>query len=241
MKKFPLIVLLFLIPSGFLLFIGLNENSSNPAGITIDHGQYPVIGVDFSHHSGDINFNKLREDGVSFVFLKATEGSNHKDSRVDEYFKEASRNEIPVGFYHFYRFEENSVDQFKFFHKTVSNKKYSLPLVLDVEDYGQNSNKTRSAIRRDIKTFVDSLESVVKCEILIYTNESGYNDYIKGNVNNDIWICSFDQTEKIGGNWKFWQYSHHGKLKYVDGWVDYNTFNGSKKQFQKYLNEFCSH
>ncbi|MCR9250591.1 MAG: hypothetical protein NXI20_09205 [bacterium] len=241
MKKFPFVVLLFLIPAGLIFYIALIQNSSNPSGITIDHLQYPVIGVDFSHHSGDINFQKLKQDGVSFVFLKATEGSSHKDSKVDEYFKEAVRNEIPVGFYHFYRFEEDPVHQLKFFHKTVSSKNYSLPLVLDVEDYGQTSNKTRSAIRRDIKTFVDSLESVVKCEILIYTNESGYNDYIKDNVENDMWICSFDETEKIGGNWKFWQYSHHGKLKYVDGWVDYNTFNGSNEQFQKYLNEFCSH
>ena len=45
-----------------------------------DVGRYPVLGVDVSHHQGPIRWSELRSSGISFAFIKATEGADHQDA-----------------------------------------------------------------------------------------------------------------------------------------------------------------
>ena len=43
-----------------------------------DKVQFPVRGVDVSHHQSEIDWVALGSDDVSFAFIKATEGSDVK-------------------------------------------------------------------------------------------------------------------------------------------------------------------
>lgn len=54
-------------------------------------GQYPIRGIDISHHQGKIDWNKVKGEGFNFVFIKATEGGNFKDPEFDRNWKESSR------------------------------------------------------------------------------------------------------------------------------------------------------
>ena len=40
-------------------------------------GRYSVRGADLSHYQGGVDFAALEAQGLSFVFIKATEGSAH--------------------------------------------------------------------------------------------------------------------------------------------------------------------
>ena len=40
---------------------------------------YEVHGVDISHYQFDVDFKQLKNDGVQFAFVKATEGITFKD------------------------------------------------------------------------------------------------------------------------------------------------------------------
>jgi lysozyme len=72
--------------------------------------------------------------------------------------------------------------------------------------------------------------------VIIYTNEHEYNKYIKGNFNNNpLWICSLDEEPPIDRDWKFWQYTHRGEMDGIKGWVDFNTFNGSRGEWNSFL------
>ena len=42
---------------------------------------FPVMGIDLSAHNGDVEFDKVAASGVSFVFLKATEGTSFRDPK----------------------------------------------------------------------------------------------------------------------------------------------------------------
>jgi lysozyme len=43
--------------------------------------QFPVRGVDVSHHQGDIDWQLLKSERVVFAYIKATEGGDFKDPR----------------------------------------------------------------------------------------------------------------------------------------------------------------
>ena len=38
-----------------------------------------IIGVDISEYQADVDMERLREQGIEFIYMKATEGSGHVD------------------------------------------------------------------------------------------------------------------------------------------------------------------
>ena len=46
--------------------------------------QYPVRGVDVSAYQGDVDWKALARQGVSFAFIKATEGSGSQDPNFQQ-------------------------------------------------------------------------------------------------------------------------------------------------------------
>ncbi|MDE6686311.1 MAG: hypothetical protein K2K17_03230 [Lachnospiraceae bacterium] len=61
--------------------------------------RYSVRGVDISYYQGDVDWQVL-ENGLSFVYMKATEGSGHQDIRLEEIMAGALETVLPVGAFH---------------------------------------------------------------------------------------------------------------------------------------------
>lgn len=51
--------------------------------------QYSIHGIDVSHHQGEIDWKKLKEEKVQFAYIKATEGSGHVDDQFEDNRKQA--------------------------------------------------------------------------------------------------------------------------------------------------------
>jgi lysozyme len=202
----------------------------------VNKRKYPITGIDISAHTGKIDFPKIANQNIDFVFIKATEGETFVDSRLEVNYTKAHASNIPFGFYHFYRFNRDGRRQANNFLKNIHGKKTALPLVIDVEEWGNVTRKNVKDIKKEINTFITVVEQKSGRPIIIYTNESSFEKYIRDNCDKkDIWICSFNKTPKIGRKWTFWQHSHKGRLEGADGWVDLNTFNGSRDEWTDYL------
>ena len=52
--------------------------------VELERDLFPVMGIDLSAHNGDVEFDKVAEAGVSFVFLKASEGTTFRAMPVSE-------------------------------------------------------------------------------------------------------------------------------------------------------------
>src|SRR5688500_17073729 len=50
---------------------------------------FPIRGIDISHHQGKIDWRALKNEDISFVFMKATEGGDYKDEKFTEYLEQA--------------------------------------------------------------------------------------------------------------------------------------------------------
>ena len=44
------------------------SRSSRPPHVSVDRSRYPVKGIDVSYHNGEIDFNAVAADTVSFVY-----------------------------------------------------------------------------------------------------------------------------------------------------------------------------
>ncbi|MEG0701719.1 MAG: GH25 family lysozyme, partial [Muribaculaceae bacterium] len=79
--------------------------------ISINKITYPVNGIDVSAHNGNIDFARVAQDSISFVFIKATEGASFKDGKFEKNYIAARDAGLKVGAYHFFRFDINGTLQ----------------------------------------------------------------------------------------------------------------------------------
>jgi len=207
-----------------------------PSGIEIDKTKYPITGIDISKHTGKIDFKKVKSQSFDFVFLKATEGENYIDEKFENNYLEAKLNAIPLGAYHFFRFNKSGKVQADHFLSSVRGKSFDLPYVLDIEKWGNLGQTEKVVVIKEISIFIKELEQNTSKSVMIYTNESGFKEYISGYFDDKkIWICSFNDPPNIRINWTFWQHSHKGRIEGAEGYVDINTFNGDKNEWEKFL------
>ena len=67
-----------------------------------DHDKYPIRGIDVSHHNGEIDWSRVKQSGIQFAYIKATEGSDWEDIRFPNNWTESKKNKIYRGAYHFF-------------------------------------------------------------------------------------------------------------------------------------------
>jgi lysozyme len=210
----------------------LNE----PSGIEINKSRYPITGIDISLHTGKINFTKIREQKIDFVYIKSSEGFTYKDKNFETNYVNARNNNIPVGVYHYFRFTNDGRAQAANFLRAIKGKEIDLPLALDVEEWGQFRRVKREVVINEIRSFLEEMERNTSRRIIFYSNENCYRKYIEGVFDDHpIWICSFNDPPEIEAKWTFWQHSHIGELEGAQGKVDINTFNGSREDWERYL------
>lgn len=60
-----------------------------------------IKGIDISEHNGNVDIQKIKEDGIKFVILRIGYGKHQ--NQIDDTFKvnyeSAIKNDIPVGMY----------------------------------------------------------------------------------------------------------------------------------------------
>lgn len=203
--------------------------------VVIDRSKYPVLGIDVSSHNGDIDFYKVKNDGYSFVIIKASEGVDHLDSLFATNYDRAKANDLKVGAYHFFRKKTDGLNQAKNFLEAVGWRKFDMPLIIDVEDWS-NDDVNDNITQKHFDAMVDNLRSR-GYQVMVYTNGNGYKKYVKdGQVNVNLWLCSFKNPDDIKDiPHQLQQYSHWGKVRGVDGEVDLNVFNGSQKEWDQWI------
>ncbi len=202
----------------------------------VDTERYPVRGIDVSSHNGTVDFKKVKKDGYEFVFIKATEGGDFKDSRFRENYIGAGKAGILRGAYHFFRFDKDGVDQAVNFLQAIGHRKLELGLVIDVEEEGNPDNIPTEDVKEKLQRMLEFL-NMMGHRVTLYTNVQGYEKYFLNTfAGHPLWICSFSRTP-VDVDWSFWQYDHHGKVSGIKGDADLNAFSGSREDWDKILNQ----
>lgn len=196
-----------------------------------DAATYPIRGIDISAHNGEIDFERVKGAGKEFVIIKATEGTDFKDSMFVDNLRKARKAGLKVGAYHFFRFDTDGELQAINFMHSLRNRKLDLPAVVDIERFGNPDGHEATMIITRLRTMLTYLEKE-GVEVMLYSNKDDYERYLKGNFGHyPLWLCTFTEP----GNdiqWSIWQYSHRGTVDGIKGKVDLNTI---KPEFYRFL------
>lgn len=203
---------------------------------------HAVHGVDVSRWQGDIDWERLRERGANFAYIKATDGVDHIDPMFKKNWNGAAEAGIRRGAYHFFFWCRRASDQAEWFIRNVPKVKGALPPVLDVEWNHQSSCKwkpSRAEVIEKMQVFLDRLERHYGQRPIIYTAPDFYEDNLKGAFpNHPFWLRAVaEHPSKVypGRDWVFWQYSGSGLSQGVNGRIDLNVFHGDESAWWRWL------
>lgn len=202
----------------------------------VDPQRYPIRGIDLSAHNGMLSFDGVVQDGYEFVFLKATEGTDFRDSNFRLNYEKADKAGLKIGVYHYFRFDRDGIAQALNLLRAIGSRQLDLGIAVDVESTGNAKNVPLDSIRSRLNSMIDYL-NLRGYRVTLYSNRDGYYDYLENDFKGlPLWICSFQRTP-INEDWTFWQYFHHGKVKGIKGDVDLNAFYGSRSEWNEYLQQ----
>lgn len=220
-----------------LAVMGLRMFSPREAHIDVPRDRYPVKGIDVSsHNGGDIDFEAVAADSVDFVYIKASEGNTFRDTLFYRNYAGAVRAGLKVGAYHYFRFDCEGWRQGRNLLDAIDRLSFDLPLAIDVEEWGNVRNYTTDDVVRQLTDMVDYLHEY-GYKVIIYTNRTGYNRFIRFRLDHiPVWISSF-YLRPLDAHWTLWQHSHKGRVSGIEGVTDLDTFNGSRVEWESWLEE----
>lgn len=191
-----------------------------------------VVGFDVSQFQGEINWSEIDSvEGfkLDYVFIRATAGSDKVDSRFEENWLNAKKYKFIRGAYHYYRPNENSLEQAKNFIKNVKLRKGDFPPVLDIEKLPES--QSIDSLKVGLRRWLKAVDKHYKVKPIIYTGEKYYEDFLKEEFEGyTFWIANYNfWVEGIKDDWQFWQFTEKARINGVSENVDINIYNGSSK------------
>ena len=171
-----------------------------------------IIGVDVSAYQEDIDMEKLKEQNIRFIFIKATEGSSGQDEKFAENWENAKNAGLPSGAYHFFSYDSEGKTQAENFIRTVGpDMKGRLLPVVDVEYYGDKEQNPpeRTDVIRELRIYLEMIEQEYGVKPIIYTRPDIYETYLKGEFDAyKKWISSLytPLSWNYQDDWYIWQY-----------------------------------
>lgn len=231
-------------------------------GFAADRACADLLGVDVSTHQGTVNWNTMKNDGVSFAFTKATEGVDFIDARFTQNMNGARNAGVLIGPYHYGRpdsgvgsisdpVKQDAINEANDFVDAIEPYYLNYPgqylrPVLDVEELPFASATTANQ-RTYLSAWIKDFNSVVKnrlgTDVIIYLNGNYAQNYITADIASyDLWFAKpnglssppTDANMGVWSDWVFWQYSWTGNLG-GENPLDLNTFRGTLNDLQQYV------
>ncbi|MCA8900920.1 MAG: hypothetical protein KDA53_06675 [Hyphomonas sp.] len=188
-------------------------------------------GIDLSHHNGRVDWDRLDGAALDFIYLKATEGTDWKDPRFQQNWREATRRGWLAGAYHFFLLCRGGEEQAANFIQSVEVRAGTLPPAVDLE-YAHNCEAPRgkAAAKADLAVFLRKLEAEYGVRPVLYTTPDFHRDWLAGEfADYPVWMRSLSGPPEVEA--LFWQYSMKGQVPGIDGPVDLNRSAPFRKDF----------
>ncbi len=190
------------------------------------------IGVDVSYFQGEIDWEKVKNDGISFAFLRVgyrgyEKGGLRADPKFADYREEAAEAGLDVGVYFFSQAvnEAEAREEAEFVLDALQGCKLQLPVVYDPEHIVGREARTDALSREQL-----TANALCFCETI---REAGYEPMVYCNMlweayeleldrlaDYRIWYADYEALPQTPYHFSFWQYSNTGTVDGIQGNVD---------------------
>ena len=202
-----------------------------------------ALGVDVSHWNYNIDWEQAKNSGISFAFLKATEGHSIIDDYLGRNYTGCKENGLGIGLYHFMRATttDEAIKEADYFIDVLDGlggiSAIDIPPVLDIED---DIGLPRGLVTSIAKTWLERVEKYYGVTPIIYSYPYFINTYFDNSLNRyPLWLASYgtNKPDDMGGwtEWEFIQYSDRGTVNGIGTGVDLNEYKGSVEELMNRL------
>jgi len=220
----------------------LPQNRFDVANYTIDEetgeisysdgNTVSMKGIDVSSHQKEIDWKKVKEDGVEFAIIRVGyRGSTEGALKIDEYFEDnikgAINNGIKVGVYFYTQAMSTAeaIEEAEFVIDAIKDYKIEMPVAYDIEstEGGRANELTQDEYNEYAIAFLEKVR------------EAGYTPMVYGNLNSlfrmmdiktvtnyDTWFAYYSSPVYYPYEFAIWQYSAKGSVSGIKGDVDIN-------------------
>jgi GH25 family lysozyme M1 (1,4-beta-N-acetylmuramidase) len=158
-------------------------------GVKISHK-----GIDISKYQGSIDWNKVKQDGVEFAFLRlGLRGYESGKLVLDETYVNnavgASDAGVGVGVYFFTQAitVEEAIEEADFVLENIKDYNITYPVVFDIEDLNSEDARTKNMTQEE-----NTAIAIAFCERI---KEAGYKPMIYGNLRTFLLMLDMEQLE----------------------------------------------
>ena len=223
---------------------GVPEYGYDPAGFVTDENGanyigpgYTVLrGVDVSGFQGDIDWERVKADGMDFAIIRAggrfiNSGKLYDDSYFRGNVEGALAAGLQVGVYYFSQAINavEGVEEAEYVLSCLEGYDITMPVVIDWEYLDGNDARTYGVepaeVTAAVKAFCDRIREA-GYEPMVYLN--GYCGYIKMDLREladvKFWYAQYSQTPVFEYHFDMWQYTAQGRVDGIEGEVDMNLY-----------------
>ncbi len=192
-----------------------------------------VLGIDVSKWQGEIDWDKVKNDGIEFAIIRcgyrgSVSGSLVEDPCFAQNIKAATAAGVKVGVYFFTQAvnEVEAVEEASMVVSLIRDYKLDYPVYIDTEGAGGNGRadaldvETRTAV---CAAFCSTVKNA-GYEAGVYASRNWYNRRVDA-VSLEkyvIWLAEYRKAPLYQGYYQMWQYTSKGKVNGIDGNVDLN-------------------
>lgn len=187
-------------------------------------GGEDMKGIDVSVHNGDIDWSKVKADGIDFAILRAGYGklAKQKDAKFEDNYKGAKAAGIPVGayWYSYATTPDEAKLEAEICVSILKGKQFEFPIFFDQEEK-TTLDTGKANCSEMIRAFCDVLETNGYW-VGLYTSRSCLTTHIEDDIKKRyaLWAAEWSDKLRYDGPVGIWQHSEKGKVDGITGNVD---------------------
>lgn len=191
------------------------------------------FGIDVSKWNGNIDWDKVKADGVEFVIIRAgyrgsVTGALVEDPNFLANIRGAKRAGLKVGVYFFTQAinEVEAVEEASMVIALCDGYELDYPVIIDSEGAGGEGRADSLDVETRTKVCAAFCETIENAgyEPGVYASRSWYNANLEVSELDKyrIWLAEYRSTPLYSGYYDMWQYTSKGKIDGIEGNVDLN-------------------
>lgn len=187
-----------------------------------------VKGIDVSEFQTNVNWNKVKQDGIKFAIIRCGYGMDYTSQDDEEFernIKECKRLNIPFGIYlmSYANTVEKARSEAQHILRLTKGHNPTLGLWYDVEDNNTSGSVSKETLTNIINTFCNTVKNA-GYKVGVYASLNWLDNKIEKQIkeNYPIWVAQYNNECQYEGKYILWQYTSKGKVNGIAGNVDMN-------------------
>ncbi len=187
-------------------------------------GGEDMKGIDVSVHNGNIDWGKVKADGIDFAIIRAGFGrlEKQKDEKFEQNYAGAKAEGIPVGayWYSYAMTPEEAELEADVFLSVIKGKQFEMPVYFDLEEKKQ-FDLGKEQVSAIMRAFLKKVESAGYF-VGLYGSASSLTTHTADDIKSwyTIWLAHWVDKTNYSGAYGIWQHSEKGKVAGINGNVD---------------------